>query len=207
MRNINRLNEEIARWAFEIIYKTNTSWKIVFTNPTAGPWKTIKAPSKTTGVEGEVYRFPLDEDRPDIVMFNDELETVIIIEAKDSLKKLLDRAQAEKSAAVAVNLAKTLGNRGTNTYWQGRENYKVILGLLWGSTDHPENNTEKKRLYDHYHNLIKNEDIVFGDLIVGIETLYSSGNLHCKAFYKDYGDASALGDCIVETLMKQPGAA
>lgn len=203
MRNINRLNEEIARWAFEIICKANTSWKIVFTNPTAGPWKTIKAPSKMTGEEGEVYRFILEEDRPDIVMFNDELETVIIIEAKDSLEKLLDRTQAIKSAAVVVKLANILGDKGTNAFWRGRENYKVILGLLWGSTGHPENDMEKNRLYDHYHNLVKSEGVVFSDLIIGIETLYSSGNLHCEAFYKDYnGEAFTLGEQIIETLME-----
>ena len=203
MRNIIRLKEEIARWAFEIIYKTNTSWKIVFTNPTAGPWKTIKAPSKINGVEGEVYRFILEEDRPDIVMFNDDLETVIIIEAKDSLEKLLDRAQAIKSAAVVVKLANILRDKGTNAYWRGRENYKVILGLLWGSTDYPENDIEKRRLYDYYHNLVKDEEVVFSDLIIGVETLYRSGNLHCEAFYKDYsGDASTLGEHIIETLME-----
>ena len=73
MRSINRLNEEIARWAFEILFKTNTEWKIAFTNPTAGPWKTIKANSLTDNTEGEVYRFILEEDRPDIIMYNDRL--------------------------------------------------------------------------------------------------------------------------------------
>lgn len=88
MRNINRLNEEIARWAFEIIFKTNTSWHIAFTNPTAGPWKTIKSVSLQSGKEGEVYRFILEEDRPDIIMYNDSLRVVLIFEAKDSLEKL-----------------------------------------------------------------------------------------------------------------------
>lgn len=204
MRNINRLNEEIARWAFEIIYKTNTSWKIAFTNPTAGPWKTIKAPSKSTGSEGEVYRFILEEDRPDIVMFHDSLETVIIIEAKDSLAKLLDREQAKKSAAVVVKLAKILGSKGDNAFWRGRENYKVVLGLLWGSTDYPENDMAKNRLYDHYHTLVKDEDVVFSDLIIGVETLYSSGNLRCKAFYRDYNSGtSTLGEQMIETLMNR----
>lgn len=203
MRNINRLNEEIARWAFEIIYKNNTSWKIAFTNPTAGPWKTIKAPSKSNGQEGEVYRFILEEDRPDIIMYNDELETVIIIEAKDSLEKLLEREQARKSAAVVVKLANILGSKGDNPFWRGRENYRVVLGLLWGSTDYPENDTEKNRLYDHYHDLVKDEDVVFSSIIVGVETLYRSGNLRCTAFYKSY-DArnSSLGDQIIETLME-----
>jgi len=203
MRNINRLNEEIARWAFEIIYKSNTSWRIAFTNPTAGPWKTIKAPSKSTGQEGEVYRFILEEDRPDIIMYNDELETVIIIEAKDSLEKLLERDQARKSAAVVVKLANILGSKGTNPFWRGRENYKVVLGLLWGSSDYPESEAEKDRLYDHYHDLVKDEDVVFSSIIVGVETLYCFGSLRCTAFYKSY-DArnSSLGDQIIETLME-----
>jgi hypothetical protein len=202
MRNINRLNEEIARWAFEIIYKTNTLWRIAFTNPTAGPWKTIKSPSKITGQEGEVYRFILEEDRPDIIMYNDELETVIIIEAKDSLEKLLEREQARKSAAVVVKLANILGSKGSNTFWRGRENYKVVLGLLWGSTDYPESQAEKNRLYNHYHNLVKDEDVVFSSIIVGVETLYSSGELHCTAFYKSYNESSSsLGNQIIKTLM------
>ncbi len=201
MRNINRLNEELARWAFEIIHKNNTSWRIAFTNPTAGPWKTIKAPSKSTGQEGEVYRFILEEDRPDIIMYNDELETVIIIEAKDSLEKLLERKQARKSAAVVVKLANILGSKGSNPFWRGRENYKVVLGLLWGSADHPESETEKDRLYDHYHDLVKAEGVVFSSIIVGIETLYSAGNLRCTAFYKNYDARDPhLGDQIIETL-------
>lgn len=202
MRSINRLNEEIARWAFEVIFKTNTSWKIVFTNPTAGPWKTIKAPSKNNEQEGEVYRFALEEDRPDIIMFDDELETVIIIEAKDSLEKLLEREQARKSAAVVVKLAKILESKGDSPFWRGRENYKVVLGLLWGSTDCPESEAEKDRLYDHYHDLVKDEDVVFSSVIVGVETLYSSGNLRCTAFYKSYVERnSSLGDQIIETLI------
>lgn len=203
MRSINRLNEEIARWAFEILYKENKSWRIAFTNPTAGPWKTIKAISKNNGHEGEVYRFILEEDRPDIIMYNDNLETVIIIEAKDSLEKLLEKEQARKSAAVVVKLADILRSKGENPFWKGRENYKVLLGLLWGSTDYPENELEKNRLYDYYHNLIKDENLVFGSLIVGVETLYKSGNLKCSAFFKRYGtNDSSFGEEIVESLMQ-----
>ena len=53
MRNINKLNEEIARWAFEILFTDRSDWVIAFTNPTAGPWKTIKA-SNEFGEIGEV---------------------------------------------------------------------------------------------------------------------------------------------------------
>jgi hypothetical protein len=202
MRTINRLNEEIARWAFEIIFKSNEKWVLAFTNPTAGPWKTIKTVSKATGREGEVYRFILEEDRPDIIMYSDELEAVIIFEAKDSLEKLLEKNQAKKSAAVVVKLADLLKSKGSNEFWRGRENYKIILGLLWGSTDTPESESEKTKLYDYYHNLVKNEDSVYKDLIIGIETLYAHGNLKCSAFYKAYNGAVDLfGKRIIQSLV------
>ena len=204
MRSINRLNEEIARWAFEILFKTNKSWVISFTNPTAGPWKTIKAAALKSGKEGEVYRFILEEDRPDIVMYNDELKTVIIIEAKDSLEKLVDKSQATKSAAVVVKLADLLKAKAGNEFWRGRENYKVILGLLLGSTDYVETETEKNKLYDYYHNLVVGEANVYTDLVVGVETLYRSENLSCSAYYKAYNSAAKpFGDEIVRSLMKR----
>ena len=87
-RQINNLNEEISRWAFEIIFKSNHQWRIAFTNPTAGPWKTIKA-LNAEGEEGEVYRFPLEETRPDIILYNDELEAILIIEATKYPRELL----------------------------------------------------------------------------------------------------------------------
>lgn len=201
MRQVNRLNEEIARWAFEIIFKTNESWKIAFTNPTAGPWKTIKAISKTTKTVGEVYRFILEEDRPDIIMYNDDLEIVIIFEAKDNLKKLMETKQARKSAAVVVKLAKILQSKGSNAFWKGRENYKVVLGLLWGSNDFSETEVEKKKLYDYYHNLIETESSVFADIIIGVETLYKSGNLSCTSYFQDYsGNFSVIGNKIIDSL-------
>lgn len=204
MRSINRLNEEIARWAFEILFKKNTSWVISFTNPTAGPWKTIKATSMKTGKEGEVYRFILEEDRPDIVMYNDELKTTIIIEAKDSIEKLLDNKQAEKSAAVVVKLADLLNKKAGNEFWRGRENYKVVLGLLWGSTDYVETESEKNKLYDYYQKLVQGEPNVYTELVIGVETLYKNQSLSCSAFYKTYNSAAKpLGEVIVKSLMKR----
>lgn len=203
MRNINRLNEELARWAFEILFKENNSWKIAFTNPTAGPWKTIKAPSKDTGVEGEVYRFILEEDRPDIIMFNDDMETVIIFEAKDSLSKLIEKKQAEKSAEVVVKLSQLLNSKASNPFWKGRENYKVILGLLWGSTDTKESEEEKGALYDYYHKLIEKDKTVYNDIVIGVETLYQTGALKCSAFYKSYESrADEYGKKLVASLMR-----
>lgn len=203
MRTMNRLNEEIARWAFEILFKSDTSWHIAFTNPTAGPWKTIKAVSLRSGKEGEVYRFILEEDRPDIILYHDSLRVVLIFEAKDSLEKLLERTQAQKSADVVVKLANILRHKGTNDFWRGRENYRVILGLLWGSNNDPATNDEKEALYDCYHELISSKASVASDLVIGVETLYRDGALKCTSFYKAYDDAvSSLGEEIVCSLEK-----
>lgn len=201
MRRMNRLNEEIARWAFEILFKTNTSWHIAFTNPTAGPWKTIKAVSLQSGKEGEVYRFMLEEDRPDIIMYNDELRAVLVFEAKDGLRKLMERKQAEKSAAVAAKLANILCAKGRNAFWKGREGYRVLLGLLWGSSEIPETDEEKEQLYDCYHGLVQGMGSVCPDVIIGVETLYSGGALKCEAFFKAYdSDMLPMGRELVRSL-------
>lgn len=201
MRKIVRLNEEIARWAFEVVVRENKQWIIAFTNPTAGPWKTIKAPSKKTSAEGEVYRFALEEDRPDIIMFNDELKAVLIVEAKDSIKKLMEDKQAKKSAEVVEQLAGILGSKSTNLFWNGRENYKVILGLLWGSSTSPESAAEKNQLYDYYHNLVKDDATVYASLVIGIETLCDE-QMKCTVFYKGYDDDGvSMGEQIVKSLL------
>ena len=179
----------------------NRNWTIAFTNPTAGPWKTIKAVSLITKNEGEVYRFTLEEDRPDIIMYNDILKAVIIFEAKDSLKKLLVEKQAKKSADVVIKLAQLLQRKYDNLYWCGRENYKVILGLLWGSTDRTENDFEKNCLYDYYHSLIEYENDAYHDLIIGVETLYTNGNLKCYGFAKTYKSAEvSYGETVIKSL-------
>lgn len=201
MRKINRLNEEIARWAFEIIIKKNKAWTIAFTNPTAGPWKTIKSSSLITAEEGEVYRFPLEEDRPDIIIYNDDIQLIIIFEAKDSLEKLLDIEQAKKSVNVVLKLASILKSKAKNEFWKGRENYKVILGLLWGSVNKPKTQQDKQMLYDCYYNLSKNKDLILFDFIIGVETLYKDEQLSCTAFFKDYsGYSSILGNKIIASL-------
>ncbi len=202
VRAINRLNEEISRWAFEIIFKTNTEWQIAFTNPTAGPWKTIKATALKTKNVGEVYRFALEEDRPDIIMFNDKLKTVIIFEAKDSLVKLTDTNQAQKSANVVIKLGEILSLKGDNEFWCGRENYNVVLGLLWGSVETKEPAAIKHTLYDQYQKLIKNSKHVCNDIIVAVETLYKDGCLTCYTDFKVYNTKSEqFAQTIIASLI------
>ena len=201
MRSINRLNEEIARWAFEILFKDRNDWVIAFTNPTAGPWKTIKA-SDINGEIGEVYRFALKENRPDIVMYNDDLQTVMIIEAKDNIDKLIAGDQAEKSAEVVNDLAVKLRTLSENPYWSRRTDCSIVLGILWGSNDETASDRTKDRVFDKYHALITRDGNVSSNLVVGIESLYARGSITCSAFYKTYSaDASRQASQIVETLL------
>jgi len=205
LRKINRLNEEIARWAFEIIFKTNKEWFIAFTNPTAGPWKTIKAEALKDKKIGEVYRFILEEDRPDIVMYNDELKVIIVFEAKDSLDKLTDKTQYIKSSDVVCKLDKYLSEKGSNPFWSGREGYSIITGLLWGSVDNFSTSIEKDSLFDLYQNIVNKDKLVNSNIIIGVETLYKNSDLKCYAYYKTYDGVSStdlLGKKIIQSLIK-----
>jgi hypothetical protein len=184
-RRIKDLNEEISRWAFEILFKDNQHWKIAFTNPTAGPWKTIKA-TNSYGKEGEVYRFPLEETRPDIILYNDELEAILIVEAKDSLTKLVSGDQAEKSVAVVERLADILSRLDNNPYWNKRAHYPVYIGILWGSTNVLSNNTDISSVFDIYYACAQAKQSINKDFIFGIESLYTNGQIECHFHYKVY---------------------
>ena len=87
MNYIYNLTEEICRLSFEVHTKKLNNWWIAFTNPTAGPWKKIEGFNKDNK-KGEVFRYERDVPRPDIIIVNDKLKTIIIFEAKDNLAKL-----------------------------------------------------------------------------------------------------------------------
>ena len=123
-----KLTEEISRWAFEIHIKNKKTWWIAFTNPTAGPWKRIEAFDKNHN-KGEVYRFGRDEKRPDIVIVNDKLKSIIIFEAKDSLGKLKIESQTAKSCLVINDMAETLATIKDNPFWGNRHSHKIYNEL------------------------------------------------------------------------------
>ncbi len=183
-----KLTEEISRWAFEVVCKLNNDWFIAFTNPTAGPWKTIKG-LDAEGNEGEVYRFELEETRPDIVIVNDKLRLILIIEAKDSLKKLIKQDQVKKSVEVVYQLAKLLRTKRHNPYWGDRANYRIITGLLWGNNS----KTDKELIsqaYDMYYREMCNYEID-KSFIFGVETLQSGNDLKCEFGGKIYKNEEA----------------
>lgn len=179
-----RLTEEIARWAFEIRCRENPDWYIAFTNPTAGPWKTIKGIDQS-GKEGQVYRFELEETRPDIVLVNDKIRIVIIIEAKDSIDKLTSGNQAEKSVEVVDSLTTILKGCKSNPHWGSRSSYPVITGLLWGAGT-PTEMLERTNAFDEYYKQMEAYPQLNKELIVGIETRKKGDGLQCffcsKAF-------------------------
>ena len=126
-----RMTEEVVRWRFELQLRNSTDWWIAFTNPTAGPWKRLMGRNKL-GLEGEVYRFPRDKDRPDVVAVNDALKMVMIVEAKDTAPRLAAADQVRKSSEVVSSLTIALASLGAGPCWGERCKYGVVAGLLWG---------------------------------------------------------------------------
>lgn len=180
-----KLTEEIARWAFEIKCKKSKDWYIAFTNPTAGPWKYIKCLNQNN-IEGEIYRFGAKEDRPDIILVNDSLQSIIIIEAKDSLHKLLEGEQANKSVKVVNNLSCILKNCNSPFWGEKRRKYSVYLGLLWGC----ENFDLQKNIdnvISTYYKLIKNYKNIDNSKIINIITHKHNEQLTCYLLVKNYG--------------------
>ena len=144
------MNEEIARWTFEVFidHQSKGKWWIAFTNPTAGPWKKILSKDEA-GQLIEIYRFSREEDRPDIVAVSDELKKVIIIEAKDYASKLIGKVQMTKSAQVIVDMEKVLRSVDI-TAWEKRKNYEIIPGFLWYSESSNIANKEVVKVTDAF---------------------------------------------------------
>lgn len=185
------LTEEIARWAFEILCREGDEWYVAFTNPTAGPWKTIKA-KDNKGNFGEVYRFALEENRPGIVLINDNLQLIVIVEAKDSLAKLVSDVQDAKSTEVVESLSKTFSEMKTNQFWGERHEYEIINGLLWGS-EGGEEGADIVEVFDRYHQDAQGCRFFDTEFLVGIESnKHSDGTIVCKLFTKEYNQCAPV---------------
>lgn len=185
--NTYHLTEEISRWAFEVHCREKTQWSIAFTNPTAGPWKTVKAQNKS-GVFGEVYRFALEENRPDIILINDSLRLIVIVEAKDSLSKLVHETQDEKSVEVVDSLARSFHALRDNPFWGNRYTYPVITGLLWGAeSEQPRD--QILEVFNRYHNDAMGYASLETQVLFGIESNKGEdGTITCKLYLKAYGN-------------------
>ena len=125
------VNEEIARWVTEVYVKSNPhlGWWIAFTNPTAGPWKKIVAPSEE-GVYEEIYRFLREGERPDLILVNDVAKTILIVEAKDYCSRIITSTQMQKSVRVINEITHVLTSCAHKN-WGVRSKYKILPSFLW----------------------------------------------------------------------------
>ncbi len=144
------VSEEIARWSLEIYIEHNPKlgWWIAFTNPTAGPWKTISSVDTDGRIE-EIYRFAREENRPDLLLVNDDRKEILIIEAKELAKSLISKSQMTKSIAVIKDMAVALKGLSHNS-WSKRKDYKIIPGFLWYSENNKTALEENKKVNDFY---------------------------------------------------------
>lgn len=129
------ISEEIARWTVEVYFKQHAAlgWWLAFTNPTAGPWKKIVAQDEG-GFNAEIYRFQREEERPDLVLVNDELKLILLVEAKDFVEKLVTADQMEKSIRVIKEMNKVFLSI-QHIGWGERAKYRVVSSFLWVCQD------------------------------------------------------------------------
>jgi hypothetical protein len=199
-----KLTEEIARWAFEILLNQSRDWYIAFTNPTAGPWKRVMA-LDDSGLEGEVHRFAREEERPDLLLVSDKYRLIIILEAKDSLTKLITDSQIEKSANVVLSLAKLLKGKESNKFWGKRAHYTVVAGLLWGAE---QRTTEKERqeAFKAYLSILTNEENLCSPILIGVESYRDKeGGITCTGYVSHHGEIyqGFTGKSLLEALSVQ----
>jgi hypothetical protein len=187
-----RLTEEVARFAFEVYIDGNADdWFIAFTNPTAGPWKTLKVPD-SSGRMVEVYRFFREEERPDVVLVSDRDRVVLIIEAKDKIAQLAAGLQPEKSSRVVAAMRDVLSSLADNPLWSQRASYQYIGGLLWGNADGASGIDEAELLRDHQARLAR---LGFGgeNEIIGFEVRQDTdGNLGIRGMSTKSPNTSSI---------------
>jgi hypothetical protein len=148
------VSEEVVRWALEVQIAASQDWFIAFTNPTAGPWKKVIG-RDSSGKEGEVHRFEVDETRPDLILVSDRFRTVFIIEAKTNFKSLRQESQLQKTAQLFDRFKELLESKSDNPYWGERSRFKYVLGLLWGEPRTTA--TQRRGLCTSYINSMSSE--------------------------------------------------
>ncbi len=170
------MTEEVARWAFEVwLEERAPEWELVFTNPTAGPWKTVKV-SDSVGTPGELVRFGRSDERPDLLLLSDEHRAVLVFEAKDRLVKLRTGDQSNKNARVVHSVEQLLSGQADNPLWRERSSYTVIGGLLWGGKA-----TEREAIdgtLSEFRALLASHGQVDTSLVVGVEVKRVQENGH-----------------------------
>jgi hypothetical protein len=143
------INEEIARWVTEVYVRNHQKgWWIAFTNPIAGPWKKITA-LNGEGIPVEIYRFEREGERPDLILVNDDLQTILIVEAKDFYTKIIASDQMKKSVRVIEEITSILRNC-PNEHWLKRKDYTILPSFLWYTDSEEDIKNEDKSVRDSF---------------------------------------------------------
>ena len=115
---------------------------------------------------------------------NDYLKEIMIIEAKNSIDKLIQGAQIEKSVKVVGELSAIL-KEINNPFWNNRKKYPITLGILWG-TEKTISNEEISSVFSKYHKEVSKYSSFDDTIITGIQTKKINQELECVLFFKDY---------------------
>jgi len=99
-----KLTEQVCLQCASVALQA-AGWKEWFCNPTAGPWKRIKI----NGVpDSQLTRFGKKENRPDLIAYNKTHSLVLVIEAKDVLRKLVAPEQFSKTQGVFTSVRRRI---------------------------------------------------------------------------------------------------
>lgn len=160
------INEEIARWVTEVYIRQSQGmgWWIAFTNPIAGPWKKITA-LNGEGIPVEIYRFEREGERPDLIIVNDTLKTILIVEAKDFVSKLIATDQMTKSVRVINGITSILQNC-PNENWLKRKDYTILPSFLWYTENEQDIRSEDTLVRDSFATLSESDSTRIVNIVV-----------------------------------------
>ena len=174
-----KFSEEVARFAFEVLvdeYLEESDVYVAFANPTAGPWKTMKVRGET-GASIEIHRFGIFEQRPDLVLLSPSLRQMLVIEAKDTVKKLAKEEQIKKARNAYSDFIATMSRIDPN---QLGGTFHFIPGFLYATEDASNDfQTLRSALQEWWPESLSQ------CVIVGVANLDELASFHLKRFGAD----------------------
>ena len=184
-----RVTEEVARFAFEVFVQERIggSMYVAFSNPTAGPWKTVKMRG-VRGEETEVHRFGIFDQRPDLVLHAPSGNSMLVLEAKSEVEGLLSRAQMCKARDAFNSFVETAHGSANPLLSRVSE---IIPGFLWASIDFPREVSEcQQAVAAHWR------DISHGFVCIGVQAL--STDARFTVTYSGIGQPPSIAQALLE---------
>lgn len=163
------ITEEVVLQTVEVGFRLQPDWQVSFTNPTAGPWKTIRFGDYVGGTD---LKYAKEEDRPDLIVFNEKYSLFVILEAKDSILKLIaghgvnrseSYPQLEKSIAVfhkemtRIDTILKDPRLARLIYRNGFQDYSIVTGYIYPEAKVRSINLNK-RLVELHHQIAQEKN-------------------------------------------------